>query len=327
MKFKKKTNKNAIIIGFVSLYFFTMLLSTYLVKEKYSAEYARNLRIMERMMSTYYNRRPEEQFLAIDSIPSYHYLIEFYGMERDRQQFSFTLYDKSDKKVAETDRETLLEFGKEYYEKWVNDSFLEEYPEYYKTHSDVESARTISGLEVNDEVALTLYIVNPDSETYAGTYTMVIRSTSHPLLAALDYLKYIYLIGFLLMVLCIFAVSYSVNRTYKKRKLLSETKRDFTNAVAHELKTPLGIIRNFTENLLEHTQDEKEAYYLEQIIKQTETMKEMSQEMIYISKLDSEQLKLKKESVSFLTLIEEQYEKLEPLADEKNLEIRYRPDE
>ena len=324
MKFKKKTNKNAIIIGFVSLYFFTMLLSTYLVKEKYSAEYARNLRIMERMMSTYYNRRPEEQFLAIDSIPSYHYLIEFYGMERDRQQFSFTLYDKSDKKVAETDGETLLEFGKEYYEKWVSDSFLQEYPEYYKSHSDVESARTISGLEVNDEVALMLYIVNPDSETYAGSYTMVIRSTSHPLIAALDYLKYIYLIGFLLMLLFIFAVSYSVNRTYKKHRILSETKRDFTNAVAHELKTPLGIIRNFTENLLEHTQDEKEAYYLEQIVKQTETMKEMSQEMIYISKLDSEQLKLKKESVSFLTLIEEQYEKLEPLADEKNLEIRYK---
>lgn len=327
MKFKKKTNKNAIIIGFVSLYFFTMLLSTYLVKEKYSAEYARNMRIMERMMSTYYNRRPEEQFLAIDSIPSYHYLIEFYGMETDRQQFSFALYDKSDKKIAETDGETLLEFGKEYYEKWVNDSFLQEYPEYSKSHSDVESARTLSGLEVNDEVALTLFIVNPDSETYAGSYTMMIRSTSHPLIAALDYLKYIYLIGFLLMALCIFAVSYSVNRTYKKRKLLSETKRDFTNAVAHELKTPLGIIRNFTENLLEHTQDEKEAYYLEQIVKQTETMKEMSQEMIYISKLDSEQLKLKKKSVSFLTLIEEQYEKLEPLADEKNLEIRYRPDE
>lgn len=326
MKFKKRTYQRTIIIGFVALYFFTMLLSTYLVKEKYSAEYARNMRIMERMMSTYYNRRPEEQFLEINSIPSYHYLIEFYGMETDRQQFSFTLYDKDDHKVAETDGENLLEFGKEYYEKWVGDAFLQKYPDYYRSHGNVESARTLSGLEVNDEVALTLFIVNPDSETYAGTYTMLIRSTSHPLIAALDYLKYIYLIGFLLMLLCIFAVSYSVSRTYKKRRILSETKRDFTNAVAHELKTPLGIIRNFTENLLEHTQDEKETYYLEQIVKQTETMKDMTQEMIYISKLDSEHIKLTKEPVTFLTLMEEQYEKLEPLADEKNLEIRYKTD-
>lgn len=324
MKFKKKTHQKTIVIGFVALYFFSMLLSTYLAKEKYSAEYARNMRIMNRMMSTYYNQKPEEQFLAIDSISSFHYLLEFYGMDTDCQQFSFALYNKEDKKVAGTDGKNLLEFGKAYYDRWKNNTFLQKYPEYYKSYSDVQSARTLSGLEVNDEVALTLYIVNPDSETYAGTYTMVIRSTSQPLLAALDYLKYIYLIGFLLTMLCIFAVSYSVNRTYKKHKFLSETKRDFTNAVAHELKTPLGIIRNFTENLLEHTQDEKESYYLEQIVKQTETMKEMTQEMIYISKLDSEQLKLKKEPVSLLTLIEEQYEKLEPLANEKNLEIRYK---
>lgn len=324
MKSKKKTHQKTIVIGFVALYFFSMLLSTYLAKEKYSAEYARNMRIMNRMMSTYYNQKPEEQFLAIKSLPSFHYLLEFYGIDKDYQQFSFALYNKEDKKVAETDGETLSEFGKAYYDRWKSNTFLQEYPEYYKNYSNVQSARTLSGLEVNDEVDLTLYIVNPNSETYTGIYTMLIRSTSQPLLAALDYLKYIYFIGFLLTLLSIFAVNYSVNKTYRKRKFLSETKRDFTNAVAHELKTPLGIIRNFSENLLEQTQTEKENYYLEQIVKQTETMKEMTEEMIYISKLDSEQLKLKKEPVSLLTLIEEQYKKLEPLADEKNLEIRYK---
>ena len=47
-------------------------------------------------------------------------------------------------------------------------------------------------------------------------------------------------------------------------------------------------------------------------------------EMIEIAKLDSEELALKKEKVSFAELIREQMERFAPLIEEKNLQVQYR---
>lgn len=96
-----------------------------------------------------------------------------------------------------------------------------------------------------------------------------------------------------------------------------------TNAMAHELKTPLGIIRNFAENLAEHNLEEKRDYYLSQIIGQTEEMDRLVVEMIELSKLDSEEFALKKEEVSFLDLVREQVEKFGPVIKEKNICVQY----
>ena len=45
--------------------------------------------------------------------------------------------------------------------------------------------------------------------------------------------------------------------------------------------------------------------------------------MIEIAKLDSEELALKKENVSFAELIREQMERFAPLIEEKNLQVHY----
>ena len=150
-----------------------------------------------------------------------------------------------------------------------------------------------------------------------------IRMEVCPWAAALNYMKYAYLAGIVLTLACMFLVLYVFNQTDQRQKALEQTRRDITNAMAHELKTPLGIIRNFAENLLEHTMEEKREYYLSQIIGQTEEMDHLVVEMIGISKLDSEELVLKKESVSLAELVHEQMERFEPLIREKNLQIQY----
>lgn len=96
--------------------------------------------------------------------------------------------------------------------------------------------------------------------------------------------------------------------------------------MAHELKTPLGVIRNFAENLLEHNMEEKRDYYLAQIIRQTEEMDRMAAEMIELSKLDSEELILGNEPVSFSDLIREQMARLEPRLQEMRLAVEYQED-
>lgn len=155
---------------------------------------------------------------------------------------------------------------------------------------------------------------------------MEIRMESRPWLDALDYMKYVCLAGLMLTMACTFKIVFAFGKVYDRQKALEETRRNFTNAMAHELKTPLGIIRNFAENLLEHNMEEKRDYYLEQIIGQTEEMDGLVLKMIEVSKLDSEELVLKKEQVSFGELVREQMERLEPVIREKGIRVEYKED-
>lgn len=150
-----------------------------------------------------------------------------------------------------------------------------------------------------------------------------IRMESRPWLAAVDYMKYVYLTGAVLTAACMLAVIGMMNKVYARQAALEETRRDFTNAMAHELKTPLGVIRNFAENLLEHHKEEKRDYYLSQIIGQTEEMDRLVGEMIEVSKLDSEKLVLAKEEVSFLALFREQIERFLPMIEEKKIQVEF----
>ena len=146
---------------------------------------------------------------------------------------------------------------------------------------------------------------------------------SRPWLAAVDYMKYVYLAGAVLTAACMLAVIGMMNKVYARQAALEETRRDFTNAMAHELKTPLGVIRNFAENLLEHHKEEKRDYYLSQIIGQTEEMDRLVGEMIEVSKLDSEKLVLAKEEVSFLALLQEELERFAPMIEEKKIQVEF----
>ena len=62
-----------------------------------------------------------------------------------------------------------------------------------------------------------------------------IRMESRPWLAAVDYMKYVYLAGAVLTAACMLAVIGMMNKVYARQAALEETRRDFTNAMAHEL--------------------------------------------------------------------------------------------
>lgn len=198
-----------------------------------------------------------------------------------------------------------FEAAKKQWNRWMNDNYLQNFPDNYSTTSAY-----CYELQIKDNL-------------FEPSHYLCIRQTTDSWFAAMDDMKFIYLIGLTITIACIFAVIYSSNKYYRKRAALEEVRRDFTNTIAHELKTPLAIIRGFAENTLENTVAEKREYYQRQIIAQTEEMDQLVKEMIYISKLDSEELTLRKEPLSLSAIINEQLTRLKPLADEKNLEITY----
>ena len=67
--------------------------------------------------------------------------------------------------------------------------------------------------------------------------------------------------------------------------------------------------------------EEKRDYYLTQIVGQTEEMDRLAGEMILVSRMDSENLVLQRETVSFDELIWEQLNRLKPVIEEKKLKI------
>ncbi|MBR2047772.1 MAG: HAMP domain-containing histidine kinase [Oscillospiraceae bacterium] len=111
------------------------------------------------------------------------------------------------------------------------------------------------------------------------------------------------------------ALDYARDAEEKRKTLISN--------ITHELKTPLAIIRSYTECLQEKVNPEKEQDYLSTIQEETERMDGMVLQMLELSRLEAGKVKLSSEPFSLLALIKEIADRLEPIRKERNLELHY----
>ena len=161
-----------------------------------------------------------------------------------------------------------------------------------------------------------------DIEEYKTSCGLLLACyTTHPIRAALRMLLLPYLFGGLFMLLCLLFIYRILGQTEKQRRTLEEERINYTNAVAHELKTPLGISRALTENLQEKVSPEKEGYYLSQMTKQIDHMDSLVMDMIDASKLDSDQFVLQREVIDLSHMINKDLAFLKALIVQKNLTL------
>lgn len=101
--------------------------------------------------------------------------------------------------------------------------------------------------------------------------------------------KLIFMLVFILVVFLIAGIIIGAVtwRTLKKQIEQENRLRTVTNAMAHELKTPLFIISGYSENLEENINTDKRAHYCEVINEQTRSMNMLVSRMLDYSKLDS----------------------------------------
>lgn len=81
-------------------------------------------------------------------------------------------------------------------------------------------------------------------------------------------------------------------KDFKRRTAQEETRLEMTNAIAHNLKTPLFVIGGFAENLKNEEDTEKKLHNIEIIQQQTEEMDILIHRMLDLSRFDSPALKL-----------------------------------
>lgn len=113
---------------------------------------------------------------------------------------------------------------------------------------------------------------------------------------------YIFLFG--LMLILFFMISRSFIKIYKQQVGLESSRQDLINAVAHELKTPLGVIRSFCEGLKEKINEDKKEHYLDVIQDETNRMEEIVSEMLALSQLESG-IELTRHSISLKHIAEQ----------------------
>ena len=108
---------------------------------------------------------------------------------------------------------------------------------------------------------------------------------------------------------------------YKKQRLLDEARVTLSNAIAHEMKTPLAIIKNSSECIKEDINPDKNKYYLDVITDETDKMNHMVINMLTYTKLSNSQYKLTKEMCLLDELADEVIRKFKALLDEKGIKI------
>ena len=116
-----------------------------------------------------------------------------------------------------------------------------------------------------------------DSRRYGNMITI---ATYHPWLSAIRDLKTIYFLGTLLCIASVYIVSRNILKTYDKQKELDDTKNAFVASMAHDLKTPLSVIKGYSENLMENDDKKKKEDFLNKIINQTDEINGMVSDML-----------------------------------------------
>ena len=109
-----------------------------------------------------------------------------------------------------------------------------------------------------------------------------------------------------------------------KSQILQEQKRtDLTNALAHDIKTPLFVISGYAYSLKEDIDAEERDSYLDRIIEQTDEINGMVHKMLNLSKLDSYRMTLNLKELDLCETVENTLRKYTSLPDGRTISLTH----
>lgn len=128
-------------------------------------------------------------------------------------------------------------------------------------------------------------------------------------------------IGILFSILIALVIAKGFARTMRKEQELICRQRDYTNALAHDLKTPLMAISGYTENLQANVNPEKHAHYYEAIHSNIDYMSRLIMDMLSLAQLQRTEGTLAREYVDLRSMTETVTAYYEQELSEKNLHL------
>jgi signal transduction histidine kinase len=96
-----------------------------------------------------------------------------------------------------------------------------------------------------------------------------------------------------------------LNQQYEKVKESEKMKSEFINIAAHELRTPIQPILGLTDVIYSQIKDEEQRQFLEIIMRNAQRLKRLTDNVLDVTKIESNSLKLNKEILNLNTFISE----------------------
>lgn len=137
--------------------------------------------------------------------------------------------------------------------------------------------------------------------------------------------KYVLIGGIILTIICVGIAFLTANNKYRKyctQYEIDEYRRNMTNALAHDLKSPLTAIYGYAENLRNNVHSEKKDYYADAVLENVQYMNEIITNTLDLAKLEISDKGLKREKVDISVLAEELYSKYRPQAESRDISFK-----
>ncbi|MBO5088479.1 MAG: HAMP domain-containing histidine kinase [Lachnospiraceae bacterium] len=174
-----------------------------------------------------------------------------------------------------------------------------------------EDHRTFWGVQALDSEIIT---VDDGKE-----YLLVVAADINFWKAYKEWIIVAYLAVFVLSIFIMVPVAYS---TYMKRwnhYQLDSYRRETTNAMAHDLKTPLMAISGYAENLRNNVHTEKKDYYADLIMEHVAYMNGMVENILELAKVENISQVSERTSVDLKECTQKILKKYEILTTDKNI--------
>lgn len=158
-------------------------------------------------------------------------------------------------------------------------------------------------------------------ETYGGAYYLCGMVIYH----MLEDIGYIFVIAYILLFLLAtglaFVFSWRTHTLLKVRYQMEDERRRLTNAMAHDLKSPLMAISGYAENLKDHVHTEKREHYAEAITDSVRYMNGIISNVLDLAKLEEGNIKFEKEPIELMEVARELAKRYQPELEKKKVSL------
>ena len=107
----------------------------------------------------------------------------------------------------------------------------------------------------------------------------------------------------------------------KRLRQIEQNRKDLIMSIAHEMKTPFGIVRLYGEKILITPDPEAKEDFASDMMDEIDEMNSLLQNILDASRLDSGSLKLNKTQFVMNEAVEDVLEGYAPLAEDKNIKL------
>ena len=154
-----------------------------------------------------------------------------------------------------------------------------------------------------------------------GNAVLLYGAEARPLSYALSQMKTFYLFGAAICVIIGGILLGGHNKVLERQWETEKKRRRMMDSMAHDLKTPLGIIKNYGEVLLEEPSPEKREQYTVTILEEADSMNEAVVSMLDLSKMEAGTYPMELSSLSVSELAEHLADRMETPAERKGVRL------